>query len=77
MYADITLPIPFDTFTYLVPPELEQGIGIGMRVLVPFGKNKSHVGVVIRLHDTPPTGVQLKRIDTLLDERPSVASVGD
>ena len=72
MYADITLPIPFDTFTYLVPPELEQGIGIGMRVLVPFGKNKSHVGVVIRLHDTPPTGVQLKRIDTLLDERPSV-----
>ncbi len=44
LYADIIIDISLEkldrTFQYLVPEELEQDIGIGMPIEVPFGKRK-------------------------------------
>ncbi len=47
MYINVILPLPLDgVFTYSVPPELERQVGVGYRVLVPFGRNKTYVGVI-------------------------------
>ena len=71
LYADIILPVPLDGyFTYAVPPAMEGTLLTGMRVLVPFGRSKSYVGVVARLHDRQPEGYTVKEIAQLMDERP-------
>ena len=50
MYIDVILPLPLDgVFTYSVPSELERQVAVGHRVLVPFGRNKTYVGVVCKL----------------------------
>jgi primosomal protein N' (replication factor Y) len=38
--------------------------------MVPFGRSKTYVGVVARLHDTKPTGYQVKSILQVLDLEP-------
>ena len=72
MFADITLPIPFDSFTYLIPPDLEARVMRGCRVVVPLGKNKIYTGVVLSTHNNAPQGVEIKAIMEVLDERPVV-----
>ena len=70
-YADIILPVPlYGTFTYAVPDGVS--VGVGMRVLVPFGRSKSYVGVVMRLHDQKPTGYEVKAILVVMDKEPVV-----
>ncbi|SFW28903.1 replication restart DNA helicase PriA [Prevotellaceae bacterium HUN156] len=70
-YADIILPVPlYGTFTYAVPEGMS--VGVGMRVLVPFGRSKSYVGVVMRLHDQKPTGYEVKVIQVVMDKEPVV-----
>lgn len=72
MFADITLPIPFDSFTYLIPPTLEDRVMRGCRVVVPLGKNKIHTGVVLNTHNNAPQGVEIKAIMEVLDDHPVV-----
>lgn len=73
MFADIILPIPFDSFTYLVPTTLQSQRDLrGCRVVVPFGKNKIYTGIVLRVHDDKPQGVEVKEILEVLDEQPVV-----
>lgn len=72
MFAEIVIPVPFDTFTYSVPPELEPGVSVGVRVVVPFGKSKKYVGLVVALREDPPIGVTIKRIESVLDAQPIV-----
>ena len=46
-YANIILPLPLDGyFTYSVPEALASRVQNGMRVIVPFGKSKTYVGIV-------------------------------
>ena len=46
-YANIILPLPLDGyFTYSVPDVLASRVQNGMRVIVPFGKSKTYVGIV-------------------------------
>ncbi len=67
-YADVILPVPLDgLFTYSVPPAMEQQVQPGMRVLVPFGRSKSYVGIVARLHDQKPEGYAVKPLTELMD----------
>ena len=55
MYIDVILPLPLDgVFTYSVPPELERQVAVGHRVLVPFGRNKTYVGIVASTHGDCP-----------------------
>jgi primosomal protein N' (replication factor Y) len=47
LFIDVILPLPLDgVFTYSVPSELERQVAVGHRVLVPFGRNKTYVGIV-------------------------------
>jgi primosomal protein N' (replication factor Y) len=70
-YADIILPVPLDgLFTYSVPEAMQPLLKPGMRVLVPFGRNKSYVGIVDRLHDNKPEGYAVKPIAQLMDQQP-------
>lgn len=53
-FADILLPVAIPrAFTYAVPETLR--LNEGMRVRVPLGKSKICEGIVLRIHDTPPT----------------------
>ena len=65
MYIDVILPLPLDgVFTYSVPPELERQVVVGCRVLVPFGRNKTYVGLVASTHgDCPPCEEGAQRPD--------------
>ncbi len=69
--ADIILPLPlYGLFTYSIPDGMEKKVALGLRVLVPFGKNKTYVGVVARIHDNPPTAYTLKPISAVIDSQP-------
>lgn len=64
--------MPLDsTFTYSVPPQMEGRAERGRRVLVPFGRNKSYVGIIMKVHGTKP-GFAVKDIKLVLDDAPIV-----
>ena len=71
-YIDVLLPVPLDsTFTYSVPPQMEGRAERGRRVLVPFGRNKSYVGIIMKVHGTKPC-FAVKDIKLVLDDAPIV-----
>lgn len=72
MYADVILPVPFESFTYAVPADMQAVIGVGWRVVVELGQHKQYAGIVLRLHDHAPQGVAVKPILALADEAPIV-----
>ena len=70
-YADIILPVPLQgTFTYAVPDGM--AVQVGMRVLVGFGRSKTYIGIVDRMHDTTPQGYEVKDIQAVMDTLPVV-----
>ena len=70
-YADVILPVPLDgCFTYAVPDGME--VQTGCRVLVPFGRSKSYVGIILRLHEQKPQGYEVKSVMLLMDAEPIV-----
>ena len=72
-YADLILPLPLQgTFTYALPPAMQAEVQVGMRVLVPFGRNKTYLGIVARLHDEQPQGYEVKSVTQLMDAEPVV-----
>lgn len=74
-FADILLPIPLERqFTYAIPLDMMDQLQIGIRVAVPFGKSKLYTGLVVRVHQEPPTAYQPKEIDRLLDVEPLITS---
>ncbi len=71
LYADLILPVPlYGLFTYAIPPQMEGVAQRGMRALVPFGRNKNHVGIIARIHDQKPEGYEVKELAQLLDAQP-------
>ena len=71
MFADVILPVPLDgLFTYSVPQQLEGQVRVGVRVLVPFGRNKTHIGILAKIHGQAPEGYQVKDILQVLDATP-------
>ena len=72
MFVDVILPVPLDgVFTYSVPTLLAEQVKIGVRVLVPFGRNKTYIGVIAKTHKGPlPSGMQIKDILQVLDVSP-------
>ncbi|NBU47275.1 MAG: hypothetical protein EBS34_07510, partial [Flavobacteriales bacterium] len=54
-FVDVILPVPIhQEFTYRVPFELNDKIQFGLRVIVPFGKNKLQTGIITRIHQEVP-----------------------
>ena len=72
-FADVLLPVPIhQVFTYRIPFELNDHVQAGLRVIVPFGKNKLLTGIVTRIHEEVPAVYQAKYILHLLDEQPII-----
>lgn len=70
-FADVILPVPLDgTFTYAIPAEMQGKVVEGMRVVVPFGRNKAYVGIVARVHNEQPQDYEVKPLMHLPDDRP-------
>ena len=81
MYADVILPVPLQgLFTYTVPEGMT--VGEGMRVLVGFGRSKTYIGLVARVHHVKPQGArvhhvkpqgyEVKPIQQQIDQQPMV-----
>lgn len=51
---------------------MQSGVQVGARVLVPFGRNKTYLGIVARLHDEKPQGYEVKEITQVMDAEPIV-----
>ena len=72
-FADVVLPLPLaESFTYAVPAEMQEKLGIGFRVIVPFGRRKFYTAIILRLHNKVPEGVEIKEIHSLIDSHPIV-----
>ncbi len=69
LFAEVVFDRPLDqTYTYAVPEPLHARIGVGKRVLAPFGKGeKGTVGYCVRLSTTVPTR-PVKEISRVLDD---------
>ncbi|HNQ61253.1 MAG TPA: primosomal protein N' [Bacteroidia bacterium] len=72
MFADVIIPIPVpNLFTYRIPPEYREEVRKGVRVVVPFGKQKIYSALVRKVH--PNTlSENIKDIQGVLDKWPIV-----
>ncbi len=74
-FIEVIIPLSLaKTFTYKVSDAEFQYIQKGMRVAVPFGKNKIYTALVIDLHQNAPTLYEAKEIHQIIDEKPLVNS---
>ena len=72
-FIEVIVPLSLPkTFTYRVSESEYAFIKKGMRIAVPFGKNKIYTAVVIDLHQNVPTLYEAKEIHQILDEKPIV-----
>ena len=75
-FIEVIVPLSLPkTFTYKVSEIEFSFIKKGMRVAVPFGKNKIYTALVIDLHREEPTLYEAKEIHQILDEKPIVNEI--
>ncbi len=74
VFAKVIVPRPLDeAFTYKVPENLADAVGVGHRVIVPFGSKRFVTGIVESLSPIKPADVaSVKEIDEVLDPTPMV-----
>lgn len=72
-YANIILPINVGVYTYQVPHEMQSEISVGMRVLVPLGKNRKYIGIILSFTNVAAEGINYKEILEVLDSEPIVS----
>lgn len=72
-YAKVILPLPiYNTFTYLIPQDMQSSLQVGNRVLVPFGRRGLQTGIVETFSTEAPKDYTVKSIVAQLDEEPIV-----
>ena len=72
---EVILPLNLkNSFTYRVPQELNEEAVIGKRVSVPLGKKKILAGLILSIHEHPPTDYQARYIIDIIDNEPIVDS---
>ena len=72
-FVEVILPLAISkTYTYRVPFELNELIGIGKRVIVQFGKSRIYTAIIYQISEVPPTLYDAKYIIEILDEEPIV-----
>ena len=73
MLIQVILPIPLQgTFTYSVPDDVRDMVGMGTRVLVQFGRKKYYTAIVAGIDQTPPGNYEVKEIMAVLDPHPAL-----
>lgn len=71
-YAKVVVGLPVEgPFSYLIPQKFNKTIGIGKRVIIPFGKQRV-MGYVVGFTSTSPAKKKLKAIEEVLDEKPII-----
>ena len=71
-YVDVILPLPLPgMFTYSVPEGMEECVVFGKRVLVPLGKSKKYIAMVVKVHQEKPSFL-VKPIEQVLDATPTL-----
>ena len=77
MYIDVLVELKAKqidkTFTYLVPNNLKNKVKVGIRVIVPFGKQKLE-GFVLNITDKKDIDYELKEIIDVVDIEPVLNS---
>lgn len=72
-FVDVILPLSISkTYTYRIPSEWSDKVGIGMRVIVQFGRNKIYSAIVKNITDQAPEKYEAKYVLDILDEHPIV-----
>ena len=72
-FVEVILPLNLaKTFTYSVSKQEFEAIRPGMRIAVPFGKNKIYTALSVAFHENPPQLYEAKPIHQILDEQPVV-----
>ncbi len=66
VYPLVTARAVAREFTY----EVDEGVGVGAIVRIPFGRSRAR-GIVVSLHDAPPEGVDARPIESVLGEIPA------
>ncbi|HMI08520.1 MAG TPA: primosomal protein N' [Flavobacterium sp.] len=75
-FVEVILPLSLSkTFTYSVSEAEFDYIRKGMRIAVPFGKNKIYTALAIDLHQNKPELYEAKEIHQILDEKPLVNEI--
>ena len=74
-FIDVILPISLEKlFTYSITEAEADFIKPGVRVAVPFGKQKIYTALVFQIHQNTPTTYESKPIHQILDEKPVVTT---
>ncbi|WP_159802113.1 primosomal protein N' [Flavobacterium sp. MK4S-17] len=72
-FIEVILPLALPKpFTYAVNEAEFNLLEKGMRVAVPFGRNKIYTALVVGRHHNPPQLYEAKEIHQILDEKPIV-----
>ncbi|MFT5251091.1 MAG: primosomal protein N' (replication factor Y) [Flavobacteriales bacterium] len=75
-FVEVILPLSLaKTFTYRVSEAEYQYIKKGMRIAVPFGKNKIYTALAIDSHQNSPSLYEAKEINQILDDKPVVTEI--
>lgn len=76
LFVDVLLPLAVKgSFTYRVPIELNDEVGVGKRVVVNFGKSKLYTALIVNIHQQAPVGYTAKYIHSVLDLKPVVLPI--
>ena len=74
-FIDVILPLPLPKlYTYQITEAEKQQLHPGMRVALPFGKQKIHTAIVEKIHSTAPQLYTAKPIFLILEEQASVTT---
>lgn len=70
-YVEVLVPLPLHAvFTYRLPSHLIGNVGVGHRVIVPFGTKKFYTAIVTGFANLPPANMEVKEVALLLDNAP-------
>ncbi len=75
LFVEVVLPLSISkTYTYRVPFQLNEAVGVGKRVIVQFGKSRIYTAVIYRITEEAPAYDSKYLID-VLDDVPVVTPV--
>jgi len=66
VYPLVTARAVAREFTY----EVDDGVGVGAIVRIPFGRSRAR-GIVVSLQEAPPAGVEARPVESVLGELPA------
>src|SRR6185312_17124788 len=76
LFVEVILPLAIaKNYTYRVPYEMNEAVGVGKRVVVQFGKSKLYTAIIASIGNRAPEKYQAKYIIELLDNQRAVTDL--